>query len=240
MNKTLLTISGISLGLLLAGTPTSAVADGCAPGEPCWDDPAPKPMRKPQPKPAPVAPPPEPVRQKPMSEPEPEPMVKETGGLEFGIAAGFNVLFFDCEDTHVAPALYVDAKHSDVPLNLRLGVEGVDLADSEQYKYTPESQWFQEEPNFSLIRLPLSLEYVHSLAEKTELLVGGGPDLLILGGEAHDTTVGVHLGARVRQALSDSLGVSAGGGYLWGEGDVRNEDYDLGSAFVGADLSYRF
>lgn len=236
MRKLPLAILLVSMGLAF---PINAIAGGCAPGEPCWEDP-PKKIMKPRPAPAVVAPAPIPEEVQEAPTPAPVAMKEKDGGLVLGLSAGVNVLTFKCEDTHVAPALYLDAGHDDLPLNMRLGVEGVDLADSEQYKHTPESEWFQEEPNFTLIRLPLSLEYVQAIGEKTQVLVGGGPDLLILSGEANDTTVGFHLGARIRQALTDSLGVSVGGGYLWGEADVRSEHYDLESAYIGTDLSYRF
>lgn len=237
LHKTVLTLSGIGLGLALVAAPSVSLADGCAPGEACWNTPKKKQMIKPAPA-APVAP--APMEEPMVKEEAPAPvMMEEKGGLNFGIAAGVNVLFFKCEDTEVAPAVYVDVKHDDAPINVRLGVEGARI-EAEQFRFTPGSQFQDGDSDFNFFRIPLSVEYVQPIAEKTEVLVGGGPDLIILRDAANDTTVGFHLGARVRQGLTDNLGLSVGGGYLFAEPEVKNEDFDADSAFVGADVSYRF
>ncbi len=230
---------------LLSGVfllPTGAVyADGCAPGQPCWDD-APKVQKR-----VPVRreniPAPAPVRKKSPIEVAPTPMAKESGPLNLGIAGGVNLLYLNCEDTTVLPSLMVDYQpDADLPINLRLGVEGGKL-DAEQGYYTPSSQFFMDKIDTTLIRVPLSVEYIHPVGEETKVFMGGGPSLLMIDGDADnsgievdDTDVGLHLGARVQQAISDNIAVSLEGGYMFAEMDAAGDDFDLNGAFTGLHL----
>ncbi len=233
LSTSLMAMSSLFLGL------SNSFADGCAPGEPCWEDPKPvaPPVAPPPPletekiAPAPVVAPP--------AAPAPAPAPVEEAKLLFGLTPGFNVFFFDCQDTEFAPALYLDTRSTEVPLNLRVGIEGTRIRDAQQFRFTPESQFFGDEPDFNFLRFPLSLEGVIPVLPGTDILVGGGPDLLVIRGDGSDTDVGWHVGARLEQAVTERFAVSAGGGYLWGEADARGEDLDLDSAFVGASLTIK-
>jgi len=234
----------ISVILLSAGT---AMAGGCAPGQPCWEQ-----FNKPRKKVIR-----EPVRREefiqeraPVEVPTPVPPLEEpvaldveSGDFGLGIAGGVNVLFLNCEDTAVAPSIMVDYQpDSELPLNIRTGVE-LGSIDGEQFFFTPESQFFQDKVDLSVVRIPVSLEYVKPVSEQTKLFFGGGPSLLVVTGDADnsgidvdDTDVGWHLAARVQQQVTDWIAVSLEGGYMFAELDAEGEDLDLDSAFTGVHL----
>ena len=231
------------LSTLAITATTSAYADGCAPGQPCWEENnvprrtqrAPIQRRVVEPE----------VQQEIIEEVIEEPVVVETSGgdLNLGISGGVNVFYFNCEDTMVAPSLMVDYQpDSSLPINLRLGVEGGSL-DAEQYYHTPESQFFQDKLDLSFIRVPLSIEYILKSSEDTKAFIGGGPSLLMIDGDSDvggvdvdDTDVGLHLAVRVQQAVSDNIAVSLEGGYLFSEMEADNSDFDAEGAYTGVHL----
>lgn len=224
------------------GLASSAYAGGCAPGQECWEEPvrrAPKVTRPATPEKQMEAP-------ADVAEPTPEPlaMIDEDSdaGSRFGIAAGVNVLYFDCEETEVAPGIFVDYQPSaDLPINLRLGVEGTSVGGAEQFRFREDTA-FTEDPDFTLVRIPLSIEHITEISEDLRFFIGGGPELIDVSDDVDDTLVGLHLGARVQQQFTDSLGVSVGAGYIFAEADddTTGEEVDLDSAFTGVHLTYGF
>ena len=223
---------------------SAAFAGGCAPGMPCWEDEAPK-VRRPAPTKPEVMKPkaaPEVMEKKMMDVEEPEEVsLEEDGsGPSLALSAGVNVLYFDCEDTSVAPGIFADYRPSaDLPVNIRLGVEGTEIDAAEQFDFRGGSSFAlgseDSNPDFTFIRIPLSVEYVKDVSEDTKVFVGGGPDLISISGDESDTLVGLHLGARVQKDITDNIGVSLGAGYLFAEGDVgdADEDLDIDSAYTG-------
>ena len=110
----------IALSLLVAA-PKVSLADGCAPGQPCWEKkakkkPAPAPMKKEMPAPAKV----EPATPPPAAKVEAAPMAAKSAGMSVG--AGLNVYFVDCEEPAVAPGVRASYRLPDAPINIRTGV----------------------------------------------------------------------------------------------------------------------
>lgn len=224
----------------------SAYADGCAPGEPCWEQYKPQPMRREAPAPAPVVREviPTPSRQViPTAAPVAAPvvMMDKESPYSFALSGGANILFNDCHDESFAVGAYGDVRKEGLPLNFRLGVEVAHL-NATQFAFTPSSDFFGEEPDFAYVRIPLSVEYIVPVSEKTEFLVGGGPDLIHTSGNGADLEVGAHIGARFVRDVGENLTASVGAGYLWAENSAGNggEDLGLDSAFTGASLGYKF
>ena len=238
-------VGALAVSLLSAGT---AFAGGCAPGQPCWEQfnkPRKRTVREPVQR--------EEIIQRPqriIETPTPVPPLEEPVSLDvepsdfgLGIAGGLNVLFLTCEDTAVAPSIMLDYQPSkDLPLNIRAGAE-LGSIDGEQFFFTPESQFFQDNLDLTVVRIPVSLEYVTPIGEGTKFFIGGGPDLMVVSGDADnsgvdvdDTDVGLHLSARVQQQITDGIALSLEGGYLWAELDAEGEDLDLDSAFTAVHL----
>ncbi|OVE80165.1 hypothetical protein BVY02_01085 [bacterium J17] len=222
-NYSIVVVFGLTLAV--AAPIQSASAGGCAPGDPCWEEPA---------APADVVPAPDP---EPMviEEPAPAPAPEPEGELHLGLSAGVNVLYFDCEDTMVAPGVFLDVAHDDLPLNFRVGVEG-GTGEIEQFRFNPDSR-LQNDVDFNFVRIPFSLEYVQSVGEESAVHIGGGPDLFTVSRDISDTDVGMHLGARFVQGITDTLGISVEAGYLWAEANDKGEDIDLDSAYTGVHLN---
>ena len=220
----------------------SAVADGCAPGQPCYEAPKPK---KAAPSPVKLKPVAEPEEipaavEEPEPEPEPEPLAtyeEQESGLIFSLGAGVNVLYFDCEDTRVAPGVYADVRGENAPVNIRLGFEGTNF-ESEQKRFTAGSPFFNDDPEVNFYRVLGSLEYVAELADDLSLFIGGGPDLIRVNGDVDDTTVGGHLSSRLQKNITESINLAVEGGYLWADIDEKGEDLELDSFFTGVQLVF--
>ena len=211
------------------------MAGGCAPGQDCYEDAALKKTR-----PAGVT---SEVISPVDADPEEVPEAaseasSDDSGLNLAIAAGVNVLYFDCEDAAVAPGIFVDYQpDEDLPINIRFGVEGTQVDDAEQFQFRVNTALSQTSPDFDFIRIPLSIEHVTELGDHTNLFIGGGPDLIIVDGDNNidDTIVGLHLGARVQQDITEDFAVSLGAGYLFAEADAGDDDeeFDLDGAYTG-------
>ena len=228
----------ILISILFAGLTTFSInnanAGGCVEGEPCW-----KQYNKPVTR-APAVREVVPEAAPEMVKEEPIAIIEDDSFPYIALSTGLNVMHHDCHEARVATGVYADYRPSDdLPLNLRLGVEASNI-NANQFEFTPSSQFFQDQPDFVFIRIPLSIEYVAPIAEQTDFLIGGGPDIIHTSGNGADGNVGFHLGARFVQSLTDNITASVGAGYLWGETDARGEDLDLDGAFTGASIGYRF
>lgn len=214
--------------LLLCSAPRAAQADGCAPGQPCWE----KKMKK-APPPAPGKSAPAPVAVPPPAPAKSEMMKEEGSGLSLGL--GVDTLFFNCEDTHVAPALRVNYMVPEMPLNLMVGVEGTHIHNSDQFRYSEE-----DNHDVNWVRVPFRAEFVLPVSDETTTFFGGGPDIIHIDGFDNDTDVGGHLSARVSQALTEDLSLSVDTGYLWANLEQKGKKYDSDSAFIGTFLDVKF
>ena len=233
--------SFLALSLMLDAN--TASAGGCAPGQPCWEEPVKQkrtrrpdaPTRNEVVKPRAAVP--APAKEMMEDKVAMEESFEETESA-LTLAAGINVLYFDCEDTTVAPGIFADYRpDSELPVNIRLGVEGTEV-DVDQFDFGLNAA-AAAGTDFNFIRIPLSVEYVMDVAEETKVFIGGGPDLIDISGDYDDTIVGLHLGARVQQDITERIGVSLGAGYLFAEADADDfdEDLDLDGAYTGVHLT---
>ena len=239
--------SAVFFGIFLF-TSQAAFAGGCVPGQPCYDD-----LRNDYQRPARVAPPVVDTEVIPPAAPSYEaPVVskrnahkmeeKSTGKMYFGIGPSINTLFFDCEDTAVAPGIYADIGRTDFPINFRVGVEGTTF-DMKQHEFTAGTE-LGGMPNTNFIRIPASLELKVPVTEKTNLFAGGGADLIHVDSSSNETYVGYHAEGRVVRSITENLGLSLNGGYLFaddadikGPGASADESVRFDSAYVGVQIN---
>ncbi|MCO6429911.1 MAG: porin family protein [Deltaproteobacteria bacterium] len=156
------------------------------------------------------------------------------------VSPGVTVWFFDKEDTEVGPAGYMDIWNKEYPINFRVGVEGRHL-----YLSQPEAQgsaeFFDKTPDITFIRIPFALEYIVPVDEQTDLFFGVGPDIIHGANDVSDTSVGMHLEARLGYDFADNWGVALAGGYMWGELEGRDgADIELDTAYVSPFITYTF
>lgn len=241
MKKSILVSTVLVAGLVMTGIP-SAFADGCAPGEPCWEKYKPRPVRREAVAPAPVvrevAPAPVMLKKEPVT--LRQEIVEDVSEYSLLVSAGANVMYYNCHDTQIAGGIYGDVRKEGLPLNFRTGIEISNL-NATDFFFQPDSAFFQEEPDFVLVRIPISLEYVIPVSEETEVLVGGGIDLIQTSGRGSDGDVGGHLEARLVQDLGSDISASVGTGYLWANTDTEGgENLDLKGAYTGASIGYKF
>lgn len=166
--------------------------------------------------------------------------VKPSCGWDARISGGVPVYFFSKEDTKTTGGVYMDVFPCTVPLNLRIGAEvrhmPLDQNNSAEY-----AEWPGKQTRISYIRIPLAVEYVHPVAEKTNLYLGGGPDIIHTANDLTDTTVGLHLGGRLQYEWENRLSVAVEGGYMWGHvSDRGNDNMTLDGAYVIPTVGYRF
>ena len=168
-----------------------------------------------------------------------QPVAAEESGWNVRLSPGVTVWFFDDEGTEVGPALYMDVYPTDMPLNLRIGVEGVHM-DATQDSALPAAEWPGKDPRLSFFRIPLAIEYVMALDEATNLYLGGGPDIFRTANDLSDWALGAHVGARLGYSFTESWGVSVEGGYMWGEVEADGAKAKLDGAYVSPLLTYTF
>lgn len=215
--------------LLVLTYPGISFADGCNPGDPCWGEPvAAGKALEPSPAVEPIAESPEAVAEEPC--------------CEWGnrIAAGVPVWSFQEEDTEVGGGLYFDIYPCDYPLNFRIGAE-VNHMDLDQPNAASSAEFDGRKVNITFVRIPFAIEYAAALAERTSLFVGGGPNIIRTANDVSDTSVGMHLSARILQNFSDHFGIALEAGYMWGEvNDDGGGDIDLDNTFIIPTLTYTF
>jgi hypothetical protein len=172
----------------------------------------------------------------PPIEREAEPTPVDEGGLHMNLAGGPSVYMFGEEHTKVASGLFVDVYHDDAPFNFRTGVEGVHI-NAEQGAFL-DGTLPGEEVEVNFIRVPFSFEYMTPVTEDAKFYVGGGPDIIHIDNSISDTSVGMHLGARVVQKVTDTLGIGLEGGYFWAEfdNDKNGKEPDLDSFYISTQL----
>ena len=153
----------------------------------------------------------------------------------FGVHGGVTVFTLADEHTQVGPALFVDARSTAVPLNLRVGVEGTHV-NLEQDRVV-NLPGIGANPDVDYVRVPFAIEYYTDLCPKSTLFIGGGPDIISINGVSSDGDVGAHLGARVLQKITDTFGVSLEAGYQWADLDIYGDPVDLDGAYITTLLS---
>lgn len=178
----------------------------------------------------------------PVGEPEPVAMDRAASDCGWGTRAslGVPVWFFEDEDTEVGAGGYLDFYPCDMPLNLRVGIEGVHM-NLDQPNAASIAEAPGKSPEISFYRIPFAVEYVMPLMEATDLYLGLGPDLIRVANDTSDWSVGMHLSARLAYDLGNNFGLGLEGGYMWGEVDNNTgDDIKLDNAFVIPTLSYSF
>ncbi len=227
------------ISVLLSLTLTNTLlADGCLPGEPCWDPPrrAPEVVYESEPEVIYETPQPTyvPEPQAPV-EVEPVPMMKKSSwnlGLEPGVAA----FMHRCWGTEVAPSLMFNIGREDSPWNVRTGAQWYDLSD------TALNIGFETD----IIRIPLLLEYGMEVSNTAKLMLGGGINGILVdgfAGQSDDEFIGGSLGVRYVQSLMDNIDLSVAGEYLFAESDIKTgdgEDLLLDGPVITTGLSFNF
>jgi hypothetical protein len=157
----------------------------------------------------------------------------------FRLSAGMASWFFEKENNLSAPSLALDFWRSDVPLNIRLGIEGRHM-----YLGQDAAIFAQEAPEkttrITYLRIPFALEYIQPIAEDTNVYLGGGPDILHSANDVSETSVGGHIGARIHVALTEDVGLSIEGGYMWARLDGDSKSIVLDGAYVTPAIAYTF
>lgn len=222
----------LACSVLQLSNPTASRADGM-PDE----VPAPK-HRVVQPAPTPYQAP----REVPVERREVPPAVRdyeEPCEWKFRTSLGVPVWFFDEEDTLPGAGAYFDTWRTDTPLSFRVGVEGRHMyLGQEAADFARE--WPDKTTKITYLRIPFALEYMHPLAENTTGFIGVGPDIIHTANDLSETSVGLHVSARLHYAFDEHWGTSLEGGYVWAEVDGEGEDVELDNAYITPALSYTF
>jgi hypothetical protein len=212
-----------------------ALADGM------YEEPVAKPKKaKVVAKPAAIEP--APVIEKKLA-PKPVAQVEEDcEGCTFNsrVSFGVPVAFFNQEEKNLPLAgMAVDFWCNELPLNVRVGVEGRHMylsQDSAQYG----REWEDKTTRVTYLRIPFSFEYKHDLSKTSSFYIGAGPDIIHTANDITETAVGMHVSARLYQEVYKSFGVSLEAGYMWGSLDGEDGDIKLDNAYVTPMLSYTF
>ncbi|MDC0358231.1 hypothetical protein OAO01_05385 [Oligoflexia bacterium] len=214
-----------TLPLLLILIADTVFADGCSPGEPCYETPAPAVVEAPVAVvPAAIAP----------------PVEEKACGWGNRIAAGVPVWFFQEESTEVGGGIYLDVYNCVHPINLRIGAE-VNHMGVDQPNAMNSAEFPGKATRMTFVRIPFAVEYIVAVGENTSFFIGGGPDLIRTANDVSDTTVGMHLSGRLVHEFDGHFGVGVEAGYMWGEvSDDGGGDIDLDNTFIIPTLSYRF
>lgn len=182
------------------------------------------------------------VERERMREPHERTMKSDESGWIFGVSPVVTVNFFDEDRERPNYGLHFNARHSDVPLNLRIGVEGSDF-DSEQDALV--QTWLdagggEPGPDITYLRFPVAVEYWMPLGERGNLYAGPGYNLIRMDDLVEDTVSGLHVSGRLGyEIIEDSLELTAEGGYLWTEDlETPNGDVDFSGAFVQGGMTY--
>ncbi|MCI5065206.1 porin family protein [bacterium] len=225
--------NGAVATLLSLGLASAALADGCLPGEPCYE--APAKMEK-------AAPPLEEpaVMGKEMDFQEAAATEEVCDGWANRLSAGAPIWFFQEEGTEVGGGLYLDTYSCCQPYNFRIGAE-VNHMDADQPNALTAAERPDKVAELTFVRIPLSVEYVVPVANRTNLFFGLGPDIITTANDISDTGVGMHISARLLHDFTDHFGLAVEAGYMWGEVEAgEGGDVDLDNTFIIPSLSYTF
>ncbi|MCB0321002.1 MAG: porin family protein [Bdellovibrionales bacterium] len=207
-------------------------ADGCLPGEPCYEKPA---AKAPVVEPAPVAP----AMEAPSVEPIAAP-AETCSGWGNRVSVGAPIWFFQDEGDEVGGGVYFDLYPCCYPVNLRVGAE-VNHMNADQASALTAAEWNGRPANLTFVRVPFAVEYDLELGDRAHLFVGGGPDIINTANDVSDTSVGLHLSARALYEFTNHLGLSVEAGYMWGEVETNEGgDLSLDNTFIIPSLSYTF
>lgn len=219
--------------LLLALSGNFCAADGCLPGDPCYESPkVAAPVRE-------MVPPP-PSKPSTASPVASKVIIDEDCDWGSRIAIGSPVWFFQEEDTEVGGGIYGDLYPCNYPVNFRIGAE-ISHIGADQSNALDSAEFPGKPVRLTFIRIPLAVEYVAPLSGKTKFFIGGGPDIIRTANDVSDTSVGLHLSARVLHNFNEHIGLALEAGYMWGEvNDDGGGDIDLDNTFVIPTLSYTF
>lgn len=157
------------------------------------------------------------------------------------LSGGLPIWFFTQESSNLPGAgAALDYWCDEIPVNFRVGIEG-------RHMYLGQSsadfarEFADKTTRVTFIRIPFSVEYMHSLTESTTGFIGGGPDIINTANDLSETGVGMHLSARVHYAFTEHFGVSLEAGYMWGSVDGQDgRDVRFDNAFVTPMLAYTF
>ena len=170
--------------------------------------------------------------------PAPEALPVVEDGWKYRISPGLATWFFKDEDNITAPGLYFDAWPTDVPINLRIGVEGRHL-DLEQNAARSSAEFEGLNTEVTYVRIPMAVEYRRDLCEKWMWTVGGGPDILRMANDVSEWDVGLHLGTRLNYNFAENWSVGVEGGYMWATVGAT-EDIDMDGWYLNAQVGYNF
>ena len=122
----------------------------------------------------------------------------------------------------------------------------IEVSKTQPESTTYDASWTSSEfpgktVEATFIRIPFALEYYQPLAEQVTLFLGGGPDIIHTANDVSDTSVGLHLSARIAFDMNEHWGFAVESGYMWADVDGEgSKDINLDGAFVSPQLYYSF
>lgn len=162
----------------------------------------------------------------------------------FSVSPVVTMMFFDDDRNRPLYGGYVEARRSDFPVNLRIGIEGAHF-DSENDALVDAfaaSGSGASGPELTFIRVPIALEYYREVMDNLTLFAGPGLDIIHMDNFADDTGVGLHLSGRAAyEVIQDLVDVTLEGGYLFAD-DLESDggDVNFDGAFVSAGVAVKF
>lgn len=163
----------------------------------------------------------------------------ECSGWGSRLAAGAPVWFFEEEDTEIGGGIYYDVFSNCKAINFRVGGE-VSHISANQPNALASAERPGTDAQLTFVRVPFALEYMTSVADNTFFFLGGGPDIIHTANDIGDTSVGMHVSARLLYNFTNDWGVAVEAGHMWGEVEARGGDVDLDNTFVIPSISYTF
>ncbi len=158
---------------------------------------------------------------------------------KFRLSPGVTTWFFDEESELPGPSLGFDIWRADYPINFHAGVEGRHM-----YLGQEEAEFAQEfddkTTQITFLRIPLAIEYMHSIDDTLTWYVGAGPDIIRTANDISETSVGMHVGTRLHLAFDENWGASIEAGYMWGEVDGQGSDVVLDNTYITPAIAYTF
>ena len=160
-------------------------------------------------------------------------------GMNARLSGGLPIWFFDEEDTVAGGGAYMDIWDCEYPLNFRVGAE-IRHMDLDQNAAAGNAEFPGKTVEITYVRIPLAVEYMTPVYDDTTLYLGVGPDIINAANDVSDTSVGMHLGARLHYAFDENWGAAVEAGYMWGEFDGNAGDIDMDGAYLTPQVSYTF
>lgn len=175
-----------------------------------------------------------------------EEAMKRSGEAEPEWIIGFSPVvtmnFFDEDRERPNYGFHVNVRKSDIPLNLRVGVEGSDFnSEQDAFSSTAVAQGRAPfETDITYLRFPIAVEYYMELSDRTNLYVGPGYNLIRIDDLEDENGSGLHVSGRIGwEILEDQLELTAEGGYMWTEDlETTGGDVDFSGPFVSGGLTY--